>query len=62
MKVWARIVVTLILMVSVSFIAGLLWGRMFNHTIPSYISGLVGGMVAIPVWELMKKFKPKKEM
>lgn len=60
MTLWARIVVTLILMVSISFIAGLMWGKLFNITIPSYISGLVGGIVAVPAWEILKRFQPKK--
>jgi hypothetical protein len=29
--------------------------------IPSYIAGVIAGLAALPVWELLKKIKPKKE-
>jgi hypothetical protein len=28
---------------------------------PSYLSGIVGGLTALPVWEILKKFKPKEK-
>ncbi|MEJ2057898.1 MAG: hypothetical protein P8X39_08695 [Desulfofustis sp.] len=59
MSIWARIAVTIVLMVLFSFLAGLLWSKLFTHPIPSYISGIVGGLTAVPVWEILKKFKAK---
>ncbi len=61
MSIWARIAVTVILMVLFSFLAGVLWSSMFSTQIPSYISGFVGGIVAIPVWEILEKFKTKPD-
>lgn len=61
MSIWARIAVTIILMVLFSFLAGLLWSRLFTDQIPSYVSGFVGGLVAVPVWEILEKFKAKPE-
>ncbi len=61
MSIWARIAVTIVLMVLISFLAGVLWSNLFSTEIPSYISGLVGGIVAIPVWEILEKFKAKPE-
>jgi hypothetical protein len=49
-------------MVLISFLAGVLWSSVFSAEIPSYISGLIGGVVAIPVWEILQKFKAKPEM
>ena len=57
MSIWARIAVTIILMVLFSFLAGLLWGKLFTHQIPSYVSGFVGGLTAVPVWEILERFK-----
>ena len=59
MSIWARILITIILMVSISFIAGLIWGSLTNNAIPSYFAGFVGGIVAVPVWEILEKFKQK---
>lgn len=61
MSIWARIAVTIILMVLFSFLAGVLWSSMFSTQIPSYISGFVGGIVAVPVWEILEKFKTKPD-
>ena len=43
------------------FSCGVLWSKLFSAQIPSYIAGLVGGVVAIPVWEILEKFKPTPE-
>jgi len=59
MSIWARIGVTIVLMVLFSFLAGLLWSKLFTNQIPSYISGFVGGLTAVPVWEILEKFKAK---
>lgn len=58
MTIWVRILVTIVVMLVVSFLAGLLWQSIFGGTqIPSYMSGLIGGLAAIPVWEILQKFK-----
>jgi hypothetical protein len=28
---------------------------------PSYLAGFVGGLTALPVWELLKRVKPKDQ-
>lgn len=50
-----RLIVTIAAVVAVSFIAGLLWRYMFDTRIPGYLAGLVGGLVALPLWELLKR-------
>ena len=62
MSIWARIAVTIILMVLFSFLAGIVWSSLFSSQIPSYISGFIGGIVAIPVWEGLQRFKAKPEI
>jgi hypothetical protein len=44
-------------MVLASLIAAELWRAGFGFEIPAYLSGLVGGMVAIPVWAFCKRTK-----
>lgn len=57
MSIWVRIAVTIVLMMLFSFLAGLVWSKLFGHPIPSYISGFVGGLTAVPVWEILERFK-----
>jgi hypothetical protein len=37
-----------------SFVAGLLWRGIFSADIPSYLSGIVGGVTAVLVWDSLK--------
>lgn len=55
MALWQRLLVTLVMMLLTSFLAGLLWGWLFGTDIPSYLSGVVGGVTAVPVWEFLKR-------
>ncbi len=57
MSFWKRLLITLIAMLVASYVAGLLWSNTFNSLIPSYLAGIIGGLVALPVWEWLR---PKK--
>ena len=57
MPLWQRLLITLVTMLVTSFVAGLLWHWLFNTDIPSYLSGLVGGVTALPMWELLKRIQ-----
>jgi hypothetical protein len=54
MKLWQRLLITLVAMLIASFAAGRLWLLAFDFVIPSYLAGIVGGLTAIPVWELLR--------
>ena len=60
MPLWQRLLVTLVTMVLTSFLAGPLWHALFNSDIPSYFSGLVGGLTAVPMWEFLKRVSPAR--
>ncbi len=55
MALWKKLLITLVTMLVTSFLAGLLWRWLFNTDIPSYLSGAVGGLTAVPVWEFLKR-------
>ena len=55
MDFWQRFLITLAAMLAVSFIAGLLWRSFFDFGLPDYISGAVGGLTAIPLWDFLKR-------
>jgi len=48
-------------MLVTSLIIAAVWRSIFNMTIPSYVAGVIAGLAALPVWELLKRIKPKKE-
>lgn len=54
MTIWKRLLITLLCMVLASFIVGLAWRGMFDARIPSYLSGLIGGVSALAIWELLR--------
>ncbi len=54
MTIWQRLLITLIVLVLASFVAGLVWRDLFDARIPSYLSGLIGGITALAVWELLR--------
>ena len=58
MPLWQRLLITLATMLLASLIAGLVWRGIFNSEMPSYLAGLVGGVSAIPAWELLKRIRP----
>ncbi len=55
LAVWQRVALTLAAMLLASFVVGLLWRLIFGFEIPSYVAGLVGGVAALPVWEITKR-------
>lgn len=61
MPFWQKLVVTLVAMGLASFVAGLIWSALFGVELPSYLGGLVGGLTAVPVWEFLRRIRPKHE-
>ena len=62
MPLWQRFLITLACMLMTSFVAGILWHGVFNAEIPSYLSGVVGGFTAIPIWEFLKRVGPNPQI
>ena len=48
-------------MLLTSFVAGLLWRGIFSTDMPSYLSGVVGGVTAVPMWEFLKRVGPSAQ-
>jgi hypothetical protein len=55
-----RSLITLLAMLAASYIAGLIWKNSFNSLMPSYLAGVIGGLTALPVWELLKRVDSKQ--
>ena len=61
MPFWQRLAITLLAMLAASFILGVFWRSIFNVPLPSYLAGVIGGLTALPVWEFLKRIKPKEK-
>lgn len=61
MPMWQRMLVTLVAMVVASLVVGFIWQAIFGFQLPSYLAGVVGGLAAVPVWEFLKRVRPKPE-
>jgi len=58
MPLWQRLLITLVVMLAASFVAGYVWHWVLNADIPAYLSGAVGGLSAVPTWEFLKRISP----
>jgi glucose-6-phosphate-specific signal transduction histidine kinase len=56
---WQKLLITLAVMLAASYLAGLVWHWIFNADIPSYLSGAVGGLTAVPTWEFLRRIRSK---
>ena len=54
MTLGKRLLITLAAMLIASFVVGLLWRGAFDARIPSYLSGLIGGLSALAMWEALR--------
>lgn len=61
MVFWQRLLITVIVMLAAGFIAGFIWRSIFNLVMPSYLAGFIGGLTALPVWEFLKRLKPREK-
>jgi cytochrome b subunit of formate dehydrogenase len=59
MPFWQRSLILLAAVMAVSFIVGIIWHSLLGFYLPGYISGVVGGLSAVLIWDLLKKAKPK---
>ena len=58
---WQRLALTIVVMLAASFVAGLISENLFGLALPSYVGGLVGGLSAVPVWDLLKRVRPSAQ-
>ena len=60
MAFWQRSLVLLVAILGVSLIFDVIWHSMFGSSLPDYASGVVGGLTAVPLWDLLKRVTPKQ--
>ncbi|HSM19609.1 MAG TPA: hypothetical protein VK844_04490 [Hyphomicrobiales bacterium] len=57
---WQRLLITIAVMLAASFFAGLIWEWLTGVPLPAYAAGVVGGLAALPVWDLLQRIRPSK--
>ena len=55
---WQRLVVTILVVLAVSYLAGYIWQALSGFALPSYASGVIGGLAALPLWDFLKRIRP----
>ena len=60
LPIWQRLLLTIVAMLAASWIAGLLWNSVFSLPLPSFVAGMIGGLAALPCWELLKRIRPRQ--
>ncbi len=58
---WQRLIFTILVMLIASYVAGLIWHKVMGIAFPSYAAGLVGGLAALPIWDLLKRIRPSQD-
>jgi hypothetical protein len=59
MPLWQRLLITLAVMLGASFVGGYVWHWILNAEMPSYLSGAIGGLSAVPTWEFLRRVRPR---
>jgi len=59
MPFWQRLLVLLIAILIVSFLFNQIWQYLVGFVLPAYITGVIGGLTAVPLWDLLKRIQPK---
>ena len=57
MPFWQRYLIVVTAMLVASFTVGLISRSVLGIGLPDYVSGVVGGLTAIPLWEFLKRVK-----
>ncbi len=61
MPFWQRLLALLITILIISFLFNQAWQYLFGFVLPSYVTGVIGGLTAVPLWDLLKRIKPKQK-
>jgi len=59
-SIWQRLIITFVAMLVVSFVVGYVCNAAFSFILPSYVSGVIGGFTALPVWEFLRRVGPSE--
>ena len=59
MPFWQRLLILLVAILLVGFLVDLAWHYLFGFVLPSYVTGVIGGLTAVPLWDILKRIQAK---
>lgn len=59
MPFWQRLLILIIAILIVSFLVDLIWNSVFGFQLTSYLTGIISGLAAVPIWAMLKRIGPK---
>ncbi len=59
MPFWQRFLILLLAIFLISFMVDLIWHNVIGFALPAYVTGVIGGLTAVPLWDLLKRVKAK---
>ena len=59
MPFWQRLLILLVAILLVSFLVDFAWRYIFSFVLPSYVTGVIGGLTAVPLWDILKRIQAK---
>jgi len=59
MPFWLRVILTVAAMLIASSIASRIWFWAVHSDIPGYLSGAIGGITAVLLWEVLQGWRRK---
>jgi hypothetical protein len=59
MPFWLRVILTVAAMLIASSIASRIWFWAVHSDIPGYLSGAIGGITAVLLWEVLRGWRRK---
>jgi hypothetical protein len=58
---WQRLAITILVVLAISYLAGAIWQSISGFALPSYASGIIGGLAALPLWDFLKRIRPASQ-
>ena len=60
MPFWQRFLILILAVIVISLVIGMIWRSWFGFALPAYASGVIGGLAAVWLWDMLKRIKPKQ--
>ena len=61
LPIWQRLPIAIGVMFLASYLAGYLCQKFLGVPIPSWLAGTIGGLAALPTWDLLKRIRPQQQ-
>lgn len=60
MAFWQRLGLTALIVLAFSGLVHVAWRSLLGFPMPAYLAGLLGGLVALPIWEYLQLRREKR--